>query len=229
MKNVHNPRLQLEDFFSDLVEAYRAEIKSLYYAGCRFVQLDDTNLAYLCDVQMRANVTNRGEDVVSKNRLGCSHVDLAYCDQNALPDRYAALINACISDRPSDLVIGMHICRGNFKSQFFASGAFILIETVKLAYVITHPGGYEPVAKIIFQDINVDVLYLEWESDRAGNFEPLRYLAPGRKVVLGLISSKIGTLEDKQQIINRIHEAASFCPEGIDQLALSTQCGFSVQ
>jgi len=103
----------------------------------------------------------------------------------------------------------MHLCRGNFRSQFFASG------------------GYEPVAKIIFQDINVDVLYLEWESDRAGNFEPLRHLVPGRKVVLGLISSKIGALEDKKQIINRIREAASFCPEGVGQLALSTQCGFS--
>lgn len=97
------------------------------------------------------------------------------------------------------------------------------------AYLIPRLGGYEPVAKTIFQDINVDILYLEWESDRAGSFEPLRYLMPGRKVVLGLISSKIGTLEDKQKIINRIQEAASFCPEGLDQLALSTQCGFSVQ
>lgn len=89
-------------------------------------------------------------------------------------------------------------------------------------------GGYEPVAKTIFQDIKVDILYLEWESDRAGNFEPLRFLIPGRKVVLGLISSKIGTLEKKDQIIRRIKEAASFCGEGLDQLALSTQCGFSV-
>jgi len=181
----------LEDFFKDLVVAYRAEIKSLYDAGCRFIQLDDTNLAYLCDVKMRSMVNERGEDA------------------DALLDRYATLINACIADRPADLVIGMHLCRGNFKSQFFASG------------------GYEPVAKIVFRDIQVDILYLEWESDRAGNFEPLRFLAPGRKVVLGLVSSKVGTLEDKRMIIRRIREAAGFCGEGVRQLALSTQCGFS--
>ncbi|KAF8317176.1 methionine synthase vitamin-B12 independent [Clavulina sp. PMI_390] len=182
---------ELDDFFADLVAAYRAEIRSLYDAGCRFIQLDDTNLAYLCDAKMRASVAERGDDVES------------------LPDRYAALINACIQDRPSDLVIGMHLCRGNFRSRFFASG------------------GYEPVAKTIFEDIKLDVLYLEWESDRAGNFEPLRFLVPGRKVVLGLLSSKFSDLEDKGQIIRRINEASKFCKGGLNQLALSTQCGFS--
>lgn len=120
---------KLEDFFTDLATAYRAEIRSLYDAGCRFIQLDDTNLAYLCDAQMRAAATGRGENVVSSTSdvhaiffalqpLNIPHLNF----QNTLPDRYAALINACIKDRPKDLVIGMHLCRGNFRSQFFASG-----------------------------------------------------------------------------------------------------------
>jgi 5-methyltetrahydropteroyltriglutamate--homocysteine methyltransferase len=181
----------LDPFFDDLAKVYQEEIQSLYDAGCRFIQLDDTNLAYLCDPKMRADVEARNEDPV------------------ALTKKYAELINAALPKKPADLKVGIHLCRGNYRSQWFASG------------------GYEPVAEVLFRDLNVDAYFLEYDDARSGDFAPLRFLPENKFVVLGLMTSKKPELDDKAQIIQRLHEAAKFCPKGLDQLCLSHQCGFS--
>nr|GAT45689.1 predicted protein [Mycena chlorophos] len=180
----------LDEFFEDLAAAYRAEIKILADAGCKFLQLDDTNLAYLCDLKMREAAAGRGEDL------------------NTLPRQYAELINSVLRDRPAGMTVGVHLCRGNFRSRHFAEG------------------GYEPIAEVLFQMLDVDVYFLEFDTERAGTFEPLRFLPKGEKVVvLGLVSSKVAQLEDKDYIKGRIAEAAKYAP--LEQLALSPQCGFS--
>jgi len=182
----------LEPFFEDLVKAYQAELDDLYKAGCRFVQFDDTNLAYLCDEGMRNEAAKRhGED------------------PQKLTKQYAALINAAISKRPKDMVIGIHLCRGNYRSQWFAEG------------------GYEPVAEVLFKELDVDVYFLEYDDARSGDFSPLRHLPENKIVVLGVMSSKKAELDDKDDMIRRLNEAAKFCPKGLDQLCLSHQCGFS--
>lgn len=182
----------LEPFFEDLVRVYQEEIADLYAAGCRFVQLDDTNLAYLCDDQMRKEAAARhGEDPAQ------------------LAEQYAKLINGAISKRPKDMTIGIHLCRGNYRSQWFAQG------------------GYEPVAETLFKKLDVDVYFLEYDDARSGDFSPLRHLPEGKVVVLGVMSSKTPQLDDKEQIIRRVKEAATYCPKGLDQLCLSHQCGFS--
>ncbi|KAI1353201.1 hypothetical protein F5Y01DRAFT_63085 [Xylaria sp. FL0043] len=182
---------QLEPFFEDLARVYQEELDDLYKAGCRFVQLDDTNLAYLCDPKMRVEAEQR------------------HGDANVLARQYASLINAAISKRPKDMTIGIHLCRGNHRSQWFAQG------------------GYEPVAEVLFKELDVDVYFLEYDDARSGDFSPLRHLPPQKIVVLGVMSSKTAALEDRAQIISRLHEAATFCPRGLDQLCLSHQCGFS--
>ena len=183
---------ELDAFFDDLVKVYQKEIAALYEAGCRFVQLDDTNLAYLCDAGMRTEAASRhGED------------------PQKLTKQYAALINAAISQRPKDMVIGIHLCRGNFRSQWFAEG------------------GYEPVAEVLFKELDVDVYFLEFDDERSGDFSPLRHLPESKTVVLGVMSSKIAGLDDKDAMVRRLEEAAKFCPRGLDQLCLSHQCGFS--
>ena len=183
---------ELGAFFEDVVKAYQKEIAELYAAGCRFVQLDDTNLAYLCDEGMRAEAAKRhGED------------------PQKLTKQYAALINAAISERPKDMVVGIHLCRGNFRSQWFAEG------------------GYEPVAETLFKELDVDVYFLEYDDARSGDFSPLRFLPENKTVVLGVMSSKKAELDDKEDIVRRLKEAATFCPRGLDQLCLSHQCGFS--
>ncbi|KAJ6591515.1 hypothetical protein DFH09DRAFT_1137210 [Mycena vulgaris] len=180
----------LDDFFEDLAAVYRQEIKILADAGCKYLQLDDTNLAYLCDLKMREAAAGRGEDL------------------NTLPRQYAQLINAALRDRPAGMTVGIHLCRGNFRSRHFAEG------------------GYEPIAQVLFEQLDVDVYFLEFDTERAGTFEPLRFLPKGEKVVvLGLISSKVPQLESKDAIKARIAEAAKFAP--LEQLALSPQCGFS--
>lgn len=182
----------LEPFFEDLVRVYQEEIADLYAAGCRFVQLDDTNLAYLCDDQMRKEAAARhGEDPAQ------------------LAEQYAKLINGAIAKRPADMTIGIHLCRGNYRSQWFAQG------------------GYEPVAETLFKKLDVDVYFLEYDDARSGDFSPLRHLPEGKVVVLGVMSSKTPQLDDKEQIIRRLKEAATYCPKGLDQLCLSHQCGFS--
>ncbi|KAH8904762.1 UROD/MetE-like protein [Coniochaeta sp. PMI_546] len=182
----------LEPFFDDVVRVYQEELADLYAAGCRFVQLDDTNLAYLCDQGMREEAAKRHGD-----------------DPDKLTRQYADLINRAISKRPKDLVIGIHLCRGNFRSQWFAQG------------------GYEPVAEVLFKQLDVDVYFLEYDDARSGDFSPLRHLPENKIVVLGVMSSKKPELDDKEDIVRRLNEAAKYCPRGLDQLCLSHQCGFS--
>jgi 5-methyltetrahydropteroyltriglutamate--homocysteine methyltransferase len=179
----------MDEFFEDLAQCYRDEINALYQAGCRYIQLDDTNLAYLCDPKMRAGAIERGDD------------------PNELPRTYAALINAVIDDRPADLTVGIHLCRGNFRSTWFAEG------------------GYEPVAEVLFNELNVDAYFLEYDDERSGDFAPLRFVPVSKTVVLGLVTSKRPELEPKQELIQRIKEASKYVP--LDQLCLSPQCGFS--
>ena len=179
----------LEEFFADLAACYRAEIAALYAAGCRYLQLDDTNLAYLCDPVMRAGAVERGDD------------------PDALPHAYAALINAAIADRPADLTVAIHLCRGNYRSTWFAAG------------------GYEPVAEVLFSELDVDAYFLEYDDERSGDFAPLRHLGADRTVVLGLVTSKRPELEPFDDLARRIDEAARFVP--LDHLCLSPQCGFA--
>lgn len=179
----------MDEFFHDLSKAYKQEIDHLYAAGLRYLQLDDTNLAYLCDPKMRAAAAERGED------------------PNELPRTYAALINSVIDDRPSDLTVGIHLCRGNYRSTWFAEG------------------GYEPVAEILFNEINVDAYFLEYDDERSGDFAPLRFVPKNKHVVLGIISSKIKELENMDDLCKRIDEAAQYMP--LENLCVSPQCGFS--
>ncbi|KAI0595807.1 methionine synthase-like protein [Biscogniauxia sp. FL1348] len=182
-------------FFDDLARVFREELADLYAAGARFVQLDDTNLAYLCDPQMRAEAEARHAGVAG--------------GADALARQYAALINAAVAGRPADLKVGIHLCRGNHRSRWFAQG------------------GYEPVAEVLFRDLDVDAYFLEYDDARSGDFSPLRHLPPHKTVVLGVMSSKKAELDDRAEVVRRLREAASFCPRGLDQLCLSHQCGFS--
>jgi 5-methyltetrahydropteroyltriglutamate--homocysteine methyltransferase len=179
----------LADFYRDLGETYRKAVRAFYDAGCRYLQLDEVNLAYLCDPALREQVRARGDD------------------PDRLPHTYARLINAAIADRPADMVVTMHLCRGNFRSTFVASG------------------GYEPVAEILFGEIGVDGYFMEYDTERAGGFEPLRFAPKGKTIVLGLVTSKSGEMEPKELLKRRIDEAAGYCD--LDQLALSPQCGFA--
>jgi 5-methyltetrahydropteroyltriglutamate--homocysteine methyltransferase len=179
----------MDDFFSDLARVYREEITELGQAGCRYLQLDDTNLAYLCDERMRAGAHERGEDVES------------------LPHDYARLINESIKGRPAGMAVCVHLCRGNARSRWFAQG------------------GYEPVADVIFNELDVDGFFLEYDDERSGDFSPLRFVPRGKRVVLGLLTSKRGELEDADAIKRRIEEATRYID--LDQLCLSPQCGFA--
>jgi 5-methyltetrahydropteroyltriglutamate--homocysteine methyltransferase len=179
----------MDEFFDDLAQCYRDEIKSLYNAGSRYIQLDDTNLAYLCDPNMRAGAQERGDD------------------PNELPHAYAELINKAIDNRPNDLTLAIHLCRGNFRSAWVAEGS------------------YEPVAEVLFNEINVDAYFLEYDDERSGDFAPLRFVPRNKTVVLGLVTTKVGDLESKQDLIQRVNDAAKYVP--IENLCLSPQCGFS--
>jgi 5-methyltetrahydropteroyltriglutamate--homocysteine methyltransferase len=179
----------MEEFYTDLAKAYADEIRDLGAAGCRYVQLDEVNLAYLCDPKLSSQVRNVGED------------------PETLPRTYADLINRSLLGRPKDMVVCMHLCRGNFQSAWVAEGS------------------YDPVAELLFNGIDVDGYFLEYDTPRAGSFEPLRFVPKGKTVVLGLVTSKQGTLESKDELKRRIDEASRYVP--LDQLALSPQCGFS--
>jgi 5-methyltetrahydropteroyltriglutamate--homocysteine methyltransferase len=179
----------LDAFYDDVATAYRAELGSLAEAGCTYVQLDDTNLAYLCDEKMREGARSRGDD------------------PNDLPRRYAALINAAIADRPEGMTVCVHLCRGNFKSAWAAEG------------------GYEPVAEVLFNALDVDGYFLEYDDARSGDFAPLRFLPKDKIVVLGLVSTKLDSMETKDDLKRRIDAAAKFAP--IEQFCVSPQCGFS--
>ena len=179
----------MEDFYRDLGQSYHQVVRGFANAGCRYLQLDEVNLAYLCDPALRKIISDRGEDPAR------------------LPATYAGMVNAAIADIPSDMTITMHLCRGNFRSNFIATG------------------GYEPVAELLFNTINVHGYFMEYDTARAGGFEPLRFVPKGKTVVLGLVTSKTGALEDKDAIRRRIEEAAKFID--LDQLCLSPQCGFA--
>ncbi|HEY1360827.1 MAG TPA: 5-methyltetrahydropteroyltriglutamate--homocysteine S-methyltransferase [Xanthobacteraceae bacterium] len=176
-------------FYDDLARLYREEIADLARAGCRYLQLDEVNLAYLCDPELRRQVAGIGED------------------PDRLPQAYAGLLNATIRERPEDMTVCMHLCRGNFAGAWVAEG------------------GYEPIAELLFNEIGVDGYFLEYDSARAGGFEPLRFLPKGKVAVLGLITTKSGALEFKDDLKRRIDAATRHAP--IEQLALSPQCGFS--
>jgi 5-methyltetrahydropteroyltriglutamate--homocysteine methyltransferase len=179
----------LEQFYQDVAQAYADELKSLAAAGCRYVQMDDTNLAYLCDEKMREAARQRGDD------------------PNELPHRYANFINRVVALKPAGMTLAVHLCRGNFKSTWAAQG------------------GYEPVAEALLSEMNVDAYFLEYDDKRSGDFRPLRFLPKGKTVVLGLVTTKLGELENKDDLKRRIDDAARFAP--LNQLALSPQCGFS--
>jgi 5-methyltetrahydropteroyltriglutamate--homocysteine methyltransferase len=179
----------MEEFYRDLGLAYRGAVAAFAEAGCRYLQLDEVNLAYLCDPEQRRMLRDRGDD------------------PERLPATYAAMINAAIAGRPADMRVTMHLCRGNFRSSWIAQG------------------GYEPVAELLFHEIGVDGYFMEFDTERAGGFEPLRFVPKGKTVVLGVVTSKTGALEDVAYLERRIDEAAQFV--NIDQLCLSPQCGFA--
>jgi len=175
-------------FYDDVVAAYRKALQYFYDLGCRNIQLDDTSWGEFCALDKREAYEARGFDL---EQIARDYVDV---------------LNRVIEWKPEDLVVNMHICRGNFRSTWFSSG------------------GYEPVAKTLFGHCRVDGFFLEYDSDRAGDFTPLCYIKD-QKVVLGLITSKFGDLEDKDEVIARINEASQYVP--LEQLCLSPQCGFS--
>jgi 5-methyltetrahydropteroyltriglutamate--homocysteine methyltransferase len=181
---------ELDGFFDDVAKAYRGAIRAFYDAGCRYLQLDDTAWAMVCDLNERVQSRARGDD------------------PDALPERYARLTNAALAGKPADMAITMHSCRGNFRSTFIASG------------------GYEFVAEQLLGHTALDGYFLEYDSARAGGFEPLRFFPKGNKqLVLGLVTSKSGKLENKDDIKRRIDEATKYVD--LDQLCLSPQCGFA--
>jgi 5-methyltetrahydropteroyltriglutamate--homocysteine methyltransferase len=176
-------------FYDDVARAYADELQSLADAGCTYVQMDDTNLAYLCDEKMREAARQRGDD------------------PNELPHRYASFINKVVALKPAGMTLAMHLCRGNFKSTHAAAG------------------NYEPVAEALLSEMKLDAFFMEYDDERSGDFKPLRYLTPGKVVVLGLVTTKFGQMESKDELKRRIDEAAKYAP--LEQLCLSPQCGFS--
>jgi 5-methyltetrahydropteroyltriglutamate--homocysteine methyltransferase len=176
-------------FYDDVAQAFGDELKALYAAGCRYVQMDDTNLAYLCDPKMREAARARGDD------------------PDELPHRYATFVNKVVAHKPQGMLLAMHLCRGNFMSTFAASG------------------DYEPVAEALLSEMDLDAYFLEYDDVRSGDFRPLRFLQKGKTAVLGLITTKVGQMEDHDMVKRRIDEAAQYVP--LDQLALSPQCGFA--
>jgi 5-methyltetrahydropteroyltriglutamate--homocysteine methyltransferase len=178
-----------EAFFSDLAKIYREEIADLAKEGCTYLQLDDTALPCNCDVHAREDVAARGEDA------------------DELTERYVRLINGCISKKPKEMSVAIHLCRGNLKGAWMAEG------------------GYEPIADALFNRLNVGIYCLEYDTERAGDFAPLRFLPKGKRVILGLVSTKTPQLESKDKLKRRIDDAAKHAP--LDQLGIGPQCGFS--
>ena len=180
---------EMDQFYADVAAAYRDEVDALAGAGCRYIQMDDTNLAYLCDEEQRADAVRRG------------------MDPDATTRQYAKLINDSFASAPAEMIKAIHLCRGNFRSSWAAEG------------------GYEPVAEIMFSELAIDAFFLEYDDPRSGDFAPLRFLPKGKTVVLGLVTTKLGELESKDDIKRRIDEATRYAD--LDQLALSPQCGFA--
>jgi len=180
----------LKDYFDDLAQVYRDAIKAFYDAGCRYLQLDDTVWAYLCSEDQKKQIRERGDS------------------PEELARTYADVLNKAIAGKPDDLVIGLHVCRGNFRSTWISEG------------------GYEPVAEILFGGVNIDAFFLEYDNERSGGFEPLRFIKKGhQQAVLGLITTKSGELELAKTVEARLAEAAEYLD--INQICLSPQCGFA--
>jgi 5-methyltetrahydropteroyltriglutamate--homocysteine methyltransferase len=179
----------IEEFWHDLSAAYADEVARLARLGCTYLQFDDTSLAYLNDPAQRAEIAGRGDDA--------EHLHLRYIKQ----------VNDALAGRPPGMAVTTHLCRGNFRSSWAASG------------------GYDFVAEALFGELAVDGFFLEYDDERSGGFEPLRFVPPGKMVVLGLVTTKSGALEDPDALKRRIEEASRFVP--LEQLCLSPQCGFS--
>jgi 5-methyltetrahydropteroyltriglutamate--homocysteine methyltransferase len=180
---------ELTQFWTDLAAAYAEEIRQLHTLGCRYLQLDDTSLAYINDPVQREHIKSIGGDPMHQH------------------ETYIATINKALVNRPGDMTVTTHMCRGNNQSMWAAEG------------------GYDFVADTMFNQLDVDGFFCEWDDERSGGFEPLRYLPKGKRVVLGVVTSKRGDLESKDFIKRRVEEAARYTD--IDQLCLSAQCGFS--
>jgi 5-methyltetrahydropteroyltriglutamate--homocysteine methyltransferase len=178
-----------EAFWADLSAAYARQVREIAALGCTYLQLDDTSLAYLNDPAQRAELAAKGADAEHQH------------------ERYVRQINSALADRPPGLRVTTHLCRGNFRSSWTASG------------------GYDFVAEVLFGELDVDGFFLEYDDERSGGFEPLRFVPPGKQVVLGLVTTKRARLESKDDLKRRIDEAARFVP--LEQLCLSGQCGFS--
>lgn len=178
-----------EAFFADLVKIYREEIRDLAADGCTYLQLDDTALPCNCDAHARQDVVNRGEN------------------PDELTERYAKLFNEAIAQKPRDMTVAVHLCRGNLKGAWMAEG------------------GYEPIAEALFNRLDATVYCLEYDTERAGDFAPLRYVPKGKRVILGLVSTKTPVLERKEDLKKRIDAAAKHI--ALDQLGIGPQCGFS--
>jgi 5-methyltetrahydropteroyltriglutamate--homocysteine methyltransferase len=179
----------IDQFWEDLAEAYAKQVRGVYELGCRFLQLDDTSLAYVNDPAQRVHIAAIGGD------------------PNHLHEQYISVINRAIADRPGDLRVGTHLCRGNNQSMWAAEG------------------GYDFVADALFNDLNVDAYYLEFDDERSGTFEPLRHVPAGKTVVLGIVTTKRPELEDKDFLKRRIDDAARYLD--LEQICISGQCGFA--
>jgi len=191
-----------EEYFADIAEAYRTELKILYDAGLRNAQVDDPNLAYFCSDKM---IEGWKQDSANTRSI------------DDLFDAYISFYNECFK-RPSDMHLGIHLCRGNFvNSRHFSEG------------------GYDRIARKLFQELNADTYYLEYDTSRAGGFEPLKELPKNKNVILGVITSKFPKLEDKEGMKERIYKAAEFVAAGsgeskqeaLQRLGVSPQCGFA--
>jgi 5-methyltetrahydropteroyltriglutamate--homocysteine methyltransferase len=179
----------MEEFWSDLTSAYADQVRAVFDLGCRYLQFDDTSLAYLNDPQQREQMASKGEDA------------------EHLHESYIRHINEALANRPAGLAVTTHLCRGNFRSSWAAEG------------------GYDFVAEALFGDLNIDGFFLEYDDARSGGFEPLRFVPTDKLVVLGLVTSKRGELESKDELKRRIEQASQYI--AIEQLCLSPQCGFS--
>jgi len=179
----------MDAFWADLTAAYREEVRRLGAQGCRYLQFDDTSLAYLNDPKQREHVREIGGDAEHQHELYIRH------------------INEALAGRPEGMAVTTHMCRGNFRSSWVAEG------------------GYDFVAEALFNELQVDGFFMEWDDDRSGGFEPLRFVPKGKQVVLGLVTTKKGELETKDALKRRIEEASRFVD--VEQLCLSPQCGFS--
>lgn len=179
----------IKEYFRDLAAVYREELAELGKLGCKFVQLDEVPLAMMEDESVNKTIRSLGEDPEN------------------LIDMYIETIGAAVRNKPANLMVGMHLCRGNYKGRWLASG------------------GYERVASRLFNIPGIEVFLMEYDLPRAGSFEPLKHLPNGKMVVLGLLSSKNAKLEEKKAITARIDEATKYTT--LDQLGISPQCGFA--